>query len=54
MLESLIVQASLINFDYTGESRADFFPVDTDLWVTKFCNVQESTNIKVLIDETEA
>jgi len=53
MLDVLSEQAELINFDYTGESRADCVPIDETVFVTKFCNVQESTNIKVKFDTDE-
>ena len=45
MIYSLAEIAKLLNFDFTGESRAEFGPVDDSSWWLKFCNVEESTNI---------
>lgn len=45
MQGNLTEMAELINFDFTGESRAEFGPVDLTQGWTMFANVKESTTI---------
>ena len=51
MLNSLTEVAELINFDYSGEARAEFYPVTDTEWTTRFAEIRESTNIYIQLED---
>lgn len=49
-MDSLNEIADLINFDYSGDSRAEPFAIADDEQMVLFANIEESTNILILGD----
>lgn len=47
---SLTDVAELVNFDYTGESRAEIIAIDDDSSMILFANVQENTNFLIEVE----
>ncbi len=49
-MDSITEIAESINFDFTGESRAETFVIEADKQMLLFANVEESTNILLIGD----
>lgn len=50
MPDTLQETADLINFDYSGESRAEIIPVDNDEMLVMFANTIDHTRIYIRVD----
>ena len=50
-VKSLTEVAELINFDFSNEARAEFYPVDENHWTVRFAEVRESTCIYISLKD---
>lgn len=50
-MESLTDIAELINFDYSDEARAEFYPVDVTHWTVRFAEIRESTCVYIQLED---